>query len=131
MSKNLRVLVVSILIASLGGCIVAAAGVGAAIGIGTYSYIRGDLKRTYGTSMDKTWDATIGALEGLNIKVIEKKKDKLKGEIKARRADDSAVAVTVEWSSENVTEVSIRIGTWGDRDASSNIHDKIAKNLGL
>lgn len=129
MSKNFRTLILLTLTTLLSGCVAVVAG--AAVGAGTYAYVKGELTRTYGAPLNKTWDTTIRTLNDLEIKIIKKKKDALKGTIEARRADESSASIEVKWLSETVTEISIRIGTWGDRDASEAIHDKIAKNLGL
>jgi hypothetical protein len=47
----------------------------AAVGTGAYYYVKGDLKRNYEAPMDKTWDATVKALEALQINVESKQND--------------------------------------------------------
>jgi len=101
----------------------------AAAGTGAYYYVKGDLKRNYEAPMDKTWDATVKALEALQINVESKQNDALTGVINGKLADGKGYTVNVKRLAENLTEVSIRIGTFGDRERAEAIHDKILSSL--
>jgi hypothetical protein len=101
----------------------------AAVGAGAYYYVKGDLKRNYDAPMDKTWDATVKALEALQINVESKQNDALTGVINGKLADEKSYTVNVKRLGENLTEVAIRIGTFGDRERAEAIHDKILSNL--
>ena len=101
----------------------------AAVGAGTYYYIKGDLKRNYEAPMDKTWDATVKALEALKINVESKQHDALTGAINGKLADGKSISVNLKRLNESSTEVGVRIGTFGDRQRSEAIHDKILSNL--
>lgn len=101
----------------------------AAVGAGTYYYIKGDLKRNYEAPMDKTWDATVKALEALKINVESKQHDALTGVINGKLADGKSLSVNLKRINESTTEVGVRIGTFGDRERSEAIHDKILSSL--
>ena len=101
----------------------------AAVGAGTYYYVKGDLKRSYEAPMDKTWDATVKALEALKINVESKQNDALTGVINGKLADGKSLSVNLKRISESTTEVGVRIGTFGDRQRSEVIHDKILSSL--
>ena len=101
----------------------------AAVGAGTYYYIKGDLRRNYEAPMDKTWDATVKALEALKINVESKQNDALTGVINGKLADGKSLSVNLKRISESTTEVGVRIGTFGDRERSEAIHDKILSSL--
>jgi hypothetical protein len=101
----------------------------AAVGAGTYYYVKGDLKRNYEAPMDKTWDATIKALDALKINVESKQHDALTGVIKGKLADGKGYTVNLKRLNESSTEVSVRIGTFGDRERAEAIHDKILSSL--
>ena len=101
----------------------------AAVGAGTYYYIKGDLKRNYEAPMDKTWDATVKALEALKINVESKQHDALTGAINGKLADGKSLSVNLKRINESTTEVGVRIGTFGDRERSEAIHDKILSSL--
>ena len=101
----------------------------AAVGTGTYYYVKGDLKRNYEAPMDKTWDATIKALDALKINVESKQHDALTGVIKGKLADGKGLTVNLKRLNESSTEVAVRIGTFGDRERAEAIHDKILSSL--
>ena len=101
----------------------------AAAGAGAYYYVKGDLKRNYEAPMDKTWNATVKALEALQINVESKQNDALTGVINGKLADGKSYTVNVKRLNENLTEVGIRVGTFGDRDRAEAIHDKILSSL--
>ena len=101
----------------------------AAVGTGAYFYVKGDLRRNYEAPMDKTWDATVKALEALKINVESKQNDALTGVINGKLADGKSLSVNLKRISESTTEVGVRIGTFGDRQRSEAIHDKILANL--
>ena len=101
----------------------------AAVGAGAYYYVKGDLKRTYEAPMDKTWEATIKAVEELKLTVESQKHDGLSGVIKGKTADDKSFEINLKRLTENSTEVGVRIGTFGDRTNSEAIHDKIQSHL--
>jgi type II secretory pathway component PulF len=79
--------------------------------------------------MDKTWDATVKALEALKINVESKQHDALTGVINGKLADGKSLSVNLKRISESTTEVGVRIGTFGDRERSEAIHDKILSSL--
>jgi hypothetical protein len=101
----------------------------AAVGAGTYYYVKGDLKRNYEASMDKTWEATIKAVEELKLTVESQNHDGLSGVIKGKTADDKSFEINLKRLDENSTEVGVRIGTFGDRAKSEAIQEKINSKL--
>ena len=68
----------------------------AAVGTGTYYYIKGDLKRNYAAPMDKTWDATIKSVEELKLSVTSQKHDALSGVIKGKMADEKDFEINLK-----------------------------------
>ncbi len=101
----------------------------AAVGAGTYYYIKGDLKRNYEAPMDKTWEATIKSVEELKLTVESQKHDAFSGVIKGKTADEKGFEINLKRLGENSTEVGVRIGTFGDRAKSEAVHDKIHSKL--
>jgi hypothetical protein len=101
----------------------------AAVGAGTYYYVKGDLKRNYEAPMDKTWEATVKAVEELKLTIESQKHDGLSGVITGKTADEKGFEINLKRLGENSTEVGIRIGTFGDRAKSEAIHDKILSKL--
>jgi hypothetical protein len=101
----------------------------AAVGAGAYYYVKGDLKRNYDAPMDKTWDATVKALEALQINVESKQHDALTGVIKGKLADGKSFSLNLKRLGDTLTEVGVRIGTFGDREKAEAIHEKIHSML--
>ena len=97
----------------------------AAVGAGTYAYIKGNLSRNYDASMDKTWQAAVQAVEELKLTTESKQHDAFTGVIKGKMADGKSFTINLKRLGENSTEIGIRIGTFGDRARSEAIHDKI------
>jgi Protein of unknown function (DUF3568) len=115
----------------LQGCVpLVAAGAGAAAGAGTIAYTEGSLDTTYAASVDRTWNATMAALKDSQLNITEQQKDAAQATIKARRADNTPVTVSMKQAGSNTTTVKIRVGTFGDEEASRAINSRIAAHLG-
>lgn len=119
----------ALLIMTCGCAALIAAVAGAGVGVATYAYLTGDLKVEYPRPYESVWDATLKALEDLNIEVEEKGKDGISGTIKAKRANDTPVHIKVKRESPESTFVKIRVGVFGDKDASTTIMEAIDKYL--
>ena len=114
------------------GCaLFVAAGAGAAVGIGTAEYIGGELKKSYATPMEKTWNASIATTDELKMKTTEKFIDNLDQNrvIKGRTEDGKDFQIFLERQGKDVTMVKVRIGLFGDEKSSNEIHKAIANNL--
>ncbi len=115
----------------LHDCMLLALGAGAGAGAGTVAYVKGELRTTYASSLDRTWGATVSALRDLDIRVVSSHRDETKGEIEARQSDDTKVKIAMEPSGPNTTLVKIRVGMFGDNAVSRAINRKIASRLGV
>ena len=115
----------------LQGCVpLVAAGAGAVAAGGTVAYVNGDLETTYAAPLNRTWDATMGALRDSQLRITDTQKDATKGTVKAQRADNTPVTVSLEQAGPNTTGVQIRVGTFGDEEVSRAIQRRIAARLG-
>jgi hypothetical protein len=120
------------LLIGLSGCsrqLLILGGAAAAVGAGTYAYIKGDLKRNYEAPIDKAWEATLKAVEELKLKVESKQNDAFSGVIKGKMADGKSFAINLKKLTETSTEIGVRIDAFGDRQKSETIHDKILSKL--
>jgi uncharacterized lipoprotein len=116
----------------LQGCgALVAGGAGAAAGGTGVAYVRGESRSTYPASFDRTWAATLAALQDARLTVTDTQRDGTQGTIKAKQADDTNVTVNLEQAGPGTTEVKIRVGVFGDEDASKAIHNRIASRLGV
>ena len=131
MTGKKRILAVFLLLGIwlLSGC--AAVIVGAGVGAGTYTYIKGDLKRSYPVKFDKALNVCISILEDLNQPIVEKTTDGEKTTIKTKRKDGSPQTINVAIENIDRTEVSVRTGVVGywKRDVSQQFHEFIAERL--
>ena len=129
LQKNLSLAVLCVVL-FLGGCASAVmVGAGAGAGVGTYSYVKGELKVDYPYTYDQTWTASLTALERLEIEVTTTKRDALDGEIKGKRGDGKPVVIKFRNKGLGVTTVGVRVGRFGDRDASHRIQKTILNVL--
>ena len=111
------------------GCVVAAVGVGAAAGAGTVAYLKGELKALEDANIDRVWSATEGAVNELNFIVTNKVKDSVSAKLDALTADNKSIHITLKRKTGSLTEIIIRIGTFGDEKLSMLILEKIQKRL--
>lgn len=111
------------------GCALFLVGGAAAAGAGGYAYVHGELKETETVPMDTAYNATLAAMRDLQFAVVSKPMDTLTATITARTANDKKVEVTLNKQSATVTEIRIRVGTFGDRDESRQILDKIKSHF--
>jgi hypothetical protein len=102
---------------------------GTAAGVAGYKYHRSSLEVIYQASYIETWDATLKALENMHLEIESKKHDLTSGKIVAKRADKKSVHLSLKYKSSEETEVLIRVGFFGDEEASMAIKDEIRKVL--
>jgi hypothetical protein len=113
----------------LTGC--AAVIVGAGVGAGTYTYIKGELKRSYQAEFDKTLQICLDILDDLNQPVIDKTTDGEKTTIKTQRKDGTDQIIDVSIINVDWTQVSVRTGVVGywKKDISEQFHEFIAQRI--
>ena len=124
-----QVLLIAMLIGSmllLQGCVVAAVGLGAA---GTIAYVRGDLQAVESESIDVVYEASLKALEELELLPTRKTKDALGAEIVTYDAQDKKITIRLKSAAEKTTRLSIRIGVFGSETKSRLIYQTIRDNL--
>ena len=113
----------------LVGC--AAVIIGTGVGVGTYTYLKGDLKRAYNAKFDQTLNVCLSILKDLDQPVLDKTTDGEKTTIKSERKNGTPQIITVSISSVDWTEVSVRTGVFGywNRELSQQFHEFIAERL--
>jgi len=111
-----------------GGCLVVAAGAGAA---GTVAYLAGDLETQEPYSIEETYAAARKAADELGLKVIEGEtgEDALSARVVARDAADKRIAIHLKAVTSRTTKLSIRVGTFGDDRKTNLIYNRIRENL--
>ena len=108
---------------------VVAGAAAAGVGVGSYFYVKGELERDYHAPVERVWQATLQAVEELNLATESKKHDAFGGEIKGKMSDGTNFKIELERKGENLTNVGVRIGAFGSKTKSEAIHNKIHSNL--
>ena len=122
---------ITLLVALLftAGC--AAIVVGAGAGAGVYTWVKGELIRSYANDFTHTENATIQSLDYLKITIDEKTQAGSETTIKARQSDGSPVTVIIRTVRYDMTEVAVRsgyVGYW-DRKNAELIHATILNTI--
>lgn len=108
------------------GCMIAVVGLGAA---GTIAYVRGDLQVTESEPIDVVYEATLKALEDLDLSITSQSKDALVAEIITYDAQDKKIGIKLKASTDKTTQLSIRVGVFGSETKSRLIYEKIQGQL--
>jgi Protein of unknown function (DUF3568) len=128
-NKLLMIGVTAMLLAAGSGCALFVVGGAAAAGAGGYAYVKGEVKSTEGASLDRAWQATLAAMKDLEYTVTKQGKDALAGELTARNAIGKEIYIYEKKVSDTATEISIRVGTFGDEAVSRTILMKIKSHF--
>lgn len=111
------------------GCALFLVGGAAAAGAGTVAYVNGELKETEGVAYDTAYDATLAAMSDMQYAVVDKSKAGVEAKILARTSGDKKIQITLNKQSATITEIHIRVGTFGDESLSRQILDKIKSHF--
>lgn len=102
---------------------------GTAAGIGGYKYHNDMLTVIYEAPYMETWKACLKAVDEMGLHLLKSAHDLTAGTIEAKRADGKDVQIKVEYKSSKETRVDIRVGIFGDKEASNIIKEKIRQVL--
>lgn len=125
MKQGALVLFAILLAAVFSGCIVLAAGAGAT---GVF-YVKGEAKKSYPYGVLKVYNATLAALDSAKVVITSQAADETSGKIEGALADGKDVKIKLETAGTGVTEVKIRVGTFGDKGKSEFLFSKIDAKL--
>lgn len=102
--------------------------VGGAAGAGTVAYLKGELKTNEDVPINKLFNATQAALKEMGYTVKKFEKAALSAKFVALTADDKTININLKKRNDYLTEISIRIGTFGDESLSKQILEEIKKH---
>ncbi|SCA63574.1 Uncharacterized protein SCG7109_AS_00100 [Chlamydiales bacterium SCGC AG-110-M15] len=103
---------------------------GAAAGAGLYKYVRGEMLSVERATVEETYHATVKALEGLRITIDDGEYDSFAGFVTAQRVDGARIEVRLKSRQTDLTEITVRIGIFGDEEDSKRLLDAIHKEIG-
>jgi hypothetical protein len=125
--KTATALVLAITLSSIlftSGCIVAAVGA-----VGGVFYAKGAMESTLKNTPTEIAAATEKAFKELKITKLSAASSDLESEVTGRSTTDKKITVISKTTGDNISSISIRIGTFGDKDMSETIFQKIKSNL--
>lgn len=113
----------------VSGCAALVVATGA--GTGAYTYVNGELKRSYPTPYTRTMEVCTQILNDLNMPIKEQTSDGVRTTIATERKDGTPMTLQVTIVGLEVTEVSVRTGVVGywNRDLSQQFHEFISRRL--
>jgi hypothetical protein len=132
-SLKARVACVGLILALAGsyGCVAVAVVGGAAAGAGAVYWIEDALRTTLGHPIREVHDATVAVLNNnIGVGIVADKTEAFNGEIESALRGGSDVRITLKAVSSTATEVTIRVGTFGDRAQSDMVLNAIETRLG-
>lgn len=110
------------------GCAAVLLGGGAAAaGAGTVLYIKGELQSTEEVSLDTAWIATQTAIKDMEFVTGTTEKDDISAKLIAYTSDSREIQITLKRKTDKLTEIGIRVGTFGDESLSRLILENIRK----
>ena len=129
MARSIRAVTLLSLLFFTTGC--AAILVGAGAGAGVYTWVKGELIRSYARGFADTEKATLESLAHLKITIDEKIQTGSETTIKGHQSDGSPVTVRITTVRYDMTEVAVRcgyVGYWNRKNAEM-IHATILNTL--
>ncbi len=120
-----------IAIGSQLGCAALLLGGGAIAGAGMVAYAKGELIAVEDADLDRVWAAAQGAMDDLDFVIESRLTTAGSAKLVARGAGSRRVTVVVRRRVGNLTEISVRVGYFGDEPLSRLILQKILRRLDL
>jgi hypothetical protein len=103
--------------------------VGGAGGAAGYAYAAGEHEKLYPYPVATTWAAVRESVAEMQLPIVNERADALRARLESKTASGEKVSIALEAKGEAVTEVGIRIGTFGDSTASRLLFEKIDARL--
>jgi hypothetical protein len=110
----------------VSGCVAAVVGAGAA---GATVYMIGDLKADESRSLSSVYAATKTAANQLGLHITKDKKDAMTAVIVGEDAEGKTVTIKLKSKWDKATNISIRVGIFGNERKSMLIYQKIHDSL--
>ena len=129
MAKTRYLVLALLLILSTGCGAMILAGAGAAAGIAGYKYYDGALIVVYEAPFKKTWEASRQALKEMDCTIERSEHDITSGTLWGEFGGGKQVNIKLSYESADKTKVSIRVGVFGEKEASTLVKEKIRKIL--
>lgn len=112
-------------------CSCATAIIGAGTGAGIYTYIKGELVRSYPVKYAKAISESEAVAKELKITIDTKDDDGIVCTMKGARPDGTPVTIRARMIDLNITQIGVRVGVVGlwDRNISELVHKYLARRI--
>jgi len=127
MKKIIVFIVVSFMLVNIYGCLALAAG--AAAGAGTKGWLDGKSTQNVKASYERAIEAVKKALKSLELKVTKEIKTANVTQIKSKYTDGREIWIDLHPVTESSTDIEVRVGIRGDKEAAENILSRINRYL--
>ncbi len=114
---------------SASGCALLMFGAGAAAGVGTVAYLKGELRASKEAPLAKVAKATELALKDMQFPITGRQDSASRVRLIVRASGDRRIEINLVKVSGTVTEIRIRVAVFGDEALSRLILEKIEKRL--
>jgi hypothetical protein len=111
------------------GCFLFVVGAVAAGAAGSVAYVDGKLEVTLGNGYESVVVASNKVIVQLQFAQPEERQDALSDTLVTHNAKGDRIEIVVTKAGDNLTNLAIRIGTFGDQQMSQDILDKIKASL--
>lgn len=120
--------IMPLVVATVAGCWFAAAG---AAGAGGVYYAGGKASSYYNAPVARAHDAMIATLRQENVNLYLDQSGPAMAKIEGTLPDGKKLKVSIVNKGVDVSQVSLRIGFWGDRDRSTYFLTKFNQQMGV
>lgn len=128
MMKKATVMIFSfLLLMNMYGCVAILAG--AAGGAGTAAWLSGKLSEEFNASFTRSLEATKRALNSLKFKITKETVKEEVAQVMGEYADGRTIWVDIRRISDLRTQIEVRVGVKGEKEAAQKILDKIKRYL--
>lgn len=129
--KRLLILGIGAQMLLTSGCALLLIGAAAGAAVAGTAWYMGSLSGVEKATPKQVETATIEAFKQLKITKTMVQSGSMKSVVEGKNSEGRGVTVTAELQQDGSSKVSIRIGTFGDKDASTTLYGKIRENLGV
>ncbi len=122
--------VLSIMLLTQTGCIVLGLAAAGAAGGGYMAYDKGDLEILEPVAYDDAFNAVDATIQDMGMGLQKREKKPLVGVVRAN-SHFGKVTYSLENAGEKMTQIKIRVGTFGDQVVQRQIYAKLKSNYGV
>ncbi len=125
--KLISLMFIPVLLLNFTGCVAVVAG--AAGGAGTAFWLEGKIREEVKTPLPKVVEATTSALKSMRLEITKTTVKDEVAQIKSKYTDGRVIWIDVKKLTQDSSQIEIRVGMKGDKEASTKILERIKRYL--